>query len=77
MPRKYRISIPSVGIDREQVEESHRAALQAVLRTDEKTKGRWRGCEQTPQAEVRPSIEHWIVAFGDETTGEATVAMVD
>lgn len=59
------------------MEAGHREALQAVLRTDSRTKGRWRGCQQTSEAEVRPSIEHWIVAFDDETTTEATVSMAE
>ena len=35
------------------------------------TRSRWR------RAPRRPSIEHWIVAFNDETTTEATVSKVD
>ena len=77
MPRKYRVRIPSEAVDEEQVEESSQEALQAVLRTNSRTKDRWRGCQQTSQAEVRPSIEHWIVAFSDETTTGATVSRED
>jgi hypothetical protein len=77
MPRKFRVWIPSEAVDQEQVEESHQEALEAVLRTHPRTKDRWRGCKQTPQAEVRPSIEHWLVAFNDETTTNATVSKLD
>lgn len=77
MSRRYRVQIPSEAVDQEQVEESPQEGLQAVLRGHPSTKGRWRGCKQTTQAEVRPSIEHWIVAFNDETTSEATVSKLE